>query len=442
MTSGRLPVTGYWLLITVPWLVLSCARVQAPPGGPTDLIPPRLLSTSPDTLAVLPGFKGDVEFQFDEVVSEGNSPNFGLGTGDLEKLVMLSPSLAVPSVHWKRSRLTVRPREGWKANTVYRVELLPGLADLSGNRSKNGGVVTFTTGAALPTTTLRGLVVDWMTQRPQPRGLVEAILLPDSLPYRTSADSTGHFRLGPIPAGEYLVYAALDQNNDFRVEPREPFDSLRLASGRDSVGELWVFRHDSTANRLTSVAVNDSLSLLLTFTQPLNPYQRLPADSVELRLLPDSVPVPVLRLLTKEQYDTAFPFKPKVDTSAAARARADSLRADSLARARADSIRTDSLARARETLEIRIPGAQRRREAARDTAGTGPLRSRPAPFDKLYLRVGERLRPGATYVVIVHGIETLSRVTGTTRAGVKVPEAKPPPDSTKAKPDTAKRVPR
>lgn len=424
-------------------LLAACARVQAPPGGPIDQGAPLLVTTYPESLAVLPGFKGEVEFRFDEVVSEGGSPNFGLGTGDLERLVILSPSLAVPQVHWKRTRITVKPREGWKPNTVYRVELLPGLVDLSNNRSKFGRVITFTTGAPLPTTTLRGLLVDWNTQRPQARGLVEAILLPDSLPYRTSADSGGRFVLGPVPRGQYLVYGVLDANNDFRFDPRESFDSVRLASGRDSVGELWAFKHDSTAERLSSAAPNDSLSLVLTFAQPLNPYQRLPADSVEVRLLPDSVPVPVLRLLPKEEYDSVFPPLPRpVDTTAAGRARADSLRADSLVRARADSIRADSIARARAAIQIRIPGAERRRAAAPDTAGKGPLHTRPMLFDKLYLRMKTRLRPGAVYVVSVRGIENLSRIAGTAKGMARIPEEKPLADTTKAKPDTTKKKPR
>ncbi len=414
--------------------------MQPPPGGPTDRTPPRIVAVHPDSLAVLPRFAGEVEFQFDEVVSEGASPNFGLGTGDLERLVILSPALAVPSVHWKRSRITVRPRDGWQPNRVYRVELLPGVGDLSNNRSKTGAVVTFTTGAPLPTRTLHGRVVDWMTQRPQPRALVEAILLPDSLPYRTSADSTGRFVLGPIPAGEYLVYGVIDQNGDFRFDPREAFDTARIAATRDTVGEIWAFRHDSTAARLTTVVMNDSLSLLLTFSQSLNPYQRLPADSVELRLLPDSVPVAVQRMIPKEEYDSLYAVRPVPDTTAKGRARADSLRADSLRRARADSLRADSIARARAAEEIRIPGVSRRRETTRDTTGTGPLRSKPAPFDRLYLRVATRLRPGASYTITVHGIQNLSRVTGTVRQVVKIPEA--PADTTKkAKPDTtAKRA--
>jgi len=416
--------------------------MQPPPGGPTDLAPPQIVATRPDSLAVLPRFDGDVEFHFDEVVSEGASPNFGLGSGDLEKLVILSPSLAVPEVHWKRSRITVRPREGWKPNRVYRIELLPGVADLSNNRNKTGAVVTFTTGAPLPTRTLRGRVVDWVTQRPRSHALVEAVLLPDSLPYRTSADSTGHFVLGPIPAGEYLVYGVIDQNNDFRFDPREAFDTLHLSATGDTTGDIWAFHHDSAAARLTNIALNDTLSLALTFSQSLNPYQRLPADSVELRLLPDSLPVPVLRILPKEEYDSLYLVRPPVDTSAAGRARADSLRADSLARARADSVRADSIARARAAAEIRIPGAQRRRETTPDTVGTGPLRTRPALFDKLYIRVPTRLRPEASYVVIVHGVQNLSHVTGTVRQVVKIPEDKPVVDTTKkVKPDTIPKRP-
>jgi len=412
----------------------ACARVVPPAGGPTDLAPPVVIAAIPESVSVLQGFDGEVEFHFDEVVSEGGAPNFGLGTGDLEKLIVLSPSLAVPQVRWRRTRITVKPREGWRPNTVYRVELLPGVADLSANRTRAGRVITFTTGAPLPLLFLRGRVVDWSTRRPQPRGLVEAILLPDSLPYRALADSTGRFSLGPLPSGEYLVYGVLDQNNDFRMDRREAFDSVRIAAGRDSVGELWAFRHDSTPPRLGTVARHDSLTLQLTFSQSLNPFQRIPPESVEVRLLPDSTAVPVLAVLPKELFDSLYPPRPPAaaDTSAAGRARADSLRADSLRRARADSLRADSIARAREAARIRIPGAEPERAPAARPDPLGPLLTRPATYDRLFVRLGERLRPGAAYVVTVHGVENLGRVAGSARGVGRMPEEAPPP----ARPDT------
>ena len=408
----------------------GCARILAPPGGPPDRVPPGIISTLPDSMAVLPDFKDDVEFRFDEVVAEGGNPNFGLGTGDLERLVVVSPSEGVPEVHWKRDRITVRPRGGWRPNTVYRVELLPGLADLSNNRLSRGRVVTFTTGAPIPTARLQGLVVDWSTQRPLREGLVEAIHLPDSLGYRTVSDSAGRFEMGPIPEGEYLVYAVQDQNTNRLRERRESFDSVRVAPGRADVGELWVFKHDTTMVRLSSAVLQDSLSLVLTFSQQLNPYQRLPADSVEVRLLPDSTVVPVLAILPKGQFDTLYPPVRATDTAG--------VRADSLRRIQ-DSIRADSAARAREAAAIRIPGAQRRRAAAFDTTGTGPLRTKPPLFDRLYVRLSSRLKPGADYRVRVHGIQNLSGVSSTALVVARIPEEKPPPpDSLKAKPDSIK----
>ncbi|MGQ0702762.1 MAG: Ig-like domain-containing protein [Gemmatimonadales bacterium] len=412
--------------------------MQPPPGGPEDRAPPEIVATSPDTLAAIPGFDGEVSFQFNEVISEGGSPNFGLGTGDLEKLVILSPTSAVPQVRWRRTRITARPREDWQPNRAYRVELLPGVADLSGNRSEGRAVVTFTTGGPLPDWTLRGRVVSWANQRPVAvNGLVEAVLLPDSLAYRTMADSAGWFALGPIPRGEYLVFGAIDQNRDLRWDPREDFDSVRVAAGRDSVGEIWAFRHDTIPARIAGTQVRDSLSIGITFSQSLNPYQRLPTDSVRVLLLPDSVPLPVERILPPAEFDTLFRPQPVIDTTPGGRARADSIRADSIARARADSIRADSIARARRAAEIRIPGAERQQPVGADTAGRAPLRTKPALFDRLVIRLGEPLIPGRTYAVVVQGVENVSRVAGVALGGFTVPErarpdttaARPPPDS-------------
>ncbi len=418
--------------------VLSCARVMAPPGGPLDRLPPRVIAVLPDSVVSLASFDDDVVFQFDEVISEGSSPNFGLGTGDLEKLVILSPSVAVPTVRWRRDRITVRPRDNWRPNTVYRVELLPGVVDLSGNRSVRGTVITFATGGPVPAASLSGRVVSWSTRRPVPQGLVEAVLMPDSLAYRTLADSTGRFTLGPIPAGEYLVFGVIDQNHDFRWDRREEFDTLRVAAGRDSVGELWAYRRDTTAVRIASTAARDSLTVGVTFSQQLNPYQVIPADSVRVLLLPDSVSVPVIGVFTQAAFDTMFRARAVVDTTPAGRAKADSIRADSTARARIDSLRADSIARARAAAAIRIPGAGPREGARLDTTGLGPLTSRPALYERLMIRLGEPLRPGARYVIVVRGIENMTRVKGEARAVLVIPEApKPPPepkDTTRVRP--------
>lgn len=415
--------------LAAPLLLAACAHIVPPPGGPEDRLAPVLTATTPDSVASLPGFKGSVEFRFDEVVSEGQQPNFGLGTGTLEKLILLSPGLEVPNVKWRRSRIVVSPREGWRPNTTYRVELLPGIQDLRNNTVKHGAVVTFTTGTELPTDTLRGRAVDWITSRPAPGALVLAVLAPDSLGYRTTADSTGRFVLGPLPRGDYLVYAVLDQNRNFQQDLRESFDSLRVAAGRDSVGELWAFRHDTTAARIGDLGVADSVTITAGFTLHLDPTQRLDPDSVQVLALPDSVPLVVLGALPKEAFDSAFPpAPPKRDSTAA-----DTTAADTLA-APPPTDPAPTRPRARLT-GPRVP--------ARDTADMAPLTTRPKLYDQLRIRVAEPLASEGRYLVRLLGLRTVSGIEGPASLSLIAPVRRPPPTTrdTTALPDSTRPPP-
>ena len=407
---------------------LACSRIAEPPGGPPDIVAPVLIGTIPESTIVAPAFKGEAEFRFNETVSEGSSPNFGLGTGDLERLVVLSPTKEVPVVGWKRSRITVRPKEGWKPNRVYRVELLSGLMDLRNNRSKTGQVITFTTGAPVPTRFISGRLVDWGTSRPSPLALVDALLLPDSLSYRTTADSAGRFSFGPLPDGEFVVAGAVDQNRNNRLDAREIFDTIRIAAGRDTVGEIWMFKHDTVPARIQAIAKNDSMSVMVTFSQQLNPSQNFTPTQARVRLLPDSTEIEVEAVLTEKLYDSLYRAPPKPD-STAIRARADSIAsADSVARA--DSVR-------RAVAAARRPG---RNQPPPRPADEGPLKTKPALFDRLVVRLRQVLTSGSKYIVEINDVESVSRVAGRAIQGFQTPVEKPvvtdstAKDSTKAAP--------
>jgi hypothetical protein len=382
--------------------VLSCARMEPPPGGPPDAAPPRLIATRPDSFAVLRPFRGVAEFQFDEVISEGGTPNRGEGTGGLERLVILSPSTRVPEVSWKRNRITVRPREGWRPNRVYRVELLPGVTDLRNNQSENGAVLTFTTGAPKPTNMLQGLIVDWGTSRPAANALVIATLLPDSLPYRGVADSSGRFSLGPLPSGDYLVTGVLDQNRDQRQDTREAYATGRVPRGKSDAGELWAFVHDTIPPRIQTVAVDDSVSATVTFSQKLDPRQRLTPRDVRLRLLPDSVPVAVASILPAPVDDSLHRRAPRPDSTTVA-----------------DSIAADTTPARRKPAPTR-PGRPAAQAQARLTA-------RPPLYERLVLRVPRPWAPGSRLVLEIHGVRNITGVAGDAVGVVAVPEKKPAP---------------
>ncbi|MEO5800088.1 MAG: Ig-like domain-containing protein [Gemmatimonadales bacterium] len=423
--------------------VAGCARMGNPPGGPPDFRAPVLLATYPESTVVLPGFKDWVEFKFDETVSEGSQPNFGLGTGDLERLVLLSPSKPgeVPRVEWHRSRISVRPRNGWRPNTVYRIELAPGIRDLAQGRTnevRTSHVITFATGGELPKRAIEGRAVDWAARRFIPNALVEAMLLPDSLVYRSVADSTGHFRLGPLPDGVLLVTVTADQNRNMVREGKEAWDTVRIAAGASRVGEVWAFLRDTVPPKVTgSASRSDSVNISITFQQPIDPLLVVPADSIRVLLLPDttnkltdSVSLGPISALPRAAHDSLYRAR---DEAARAAAAAAAAKPDS---SKADSTTTPPAVVTKPVVTGVTKGA------ADTTAKDEPLDRRPPLGSELVVRTRGATRPGNTYLIEIRGVRSANGQVGTVTARLAVPKPPPPPkaksatDSTKVKADS------
>jgi hypothetical protein len=402
-----------------------------PAGGPDDAIAPKLLGTVPESLGVYPKWDRDAVFQFDEVISEGSSPNQGLGTGDLERLILLSPSRQIPVIRWKRDRITARPREGWKPDRVYRLELLPGVQDLRRNKTDTTVVLTFSTGGDLPADTLTGILIDWVQGKVAPGGLVELVLQPDSLVYRTVTDSGGRFRVGPLPHGRWIVFGVLDQNRNLQRDRRESYDSAQVAEGVGRVAPLWVIPRDSVGPRIQSLVPSDSLSATITFSQPLDPGQRFDSLTVSFTLQKDSAPVPFRSLLPKPVDDSL-------------QKRAQQL-ADSLRQAR-DTVGRDTVAaKLPAPPPVTRPGAKPAKEPRADSEADSIIKTRPALFNQLVLRVDSAFTPEARYQLEIRGIRSAAGVAGDTRSGLVIPKPRPQPqapaDSTSQRPDSAARQP-
>jgi hypothetical protein len=381
--------------------------VGEPPGGPPDTAPPTVASIAPDSGAVLAAPPREATVFLSEVVNE----RIAAPRPDVAGAVLLSPVKGRVDVTWRRNRVSVVPREGFKPGRVYRLEVFPVFTDLRQNRMRRGALSVFSTGPAIPTAVLTGSLVDWPGNRPGANGLVEAVLLPDSLPYRTLADSTGSFTLRQVPTGEYLVYATVDQDNNRERGPREAFDSLRVTLGDSAAIEVFAFPHDTTGPRLRTVELADSLTLKLTFDRALDPGQALDTSAVALVPIADSTTrLAVLNVWTPAQ--------------------ADSIRADERTRGRADTARTGGRADTART------GG--RADTARTRAATPPrdsslamkmLARRPSPSAVRLVRLAAPLATGARYTVTVQGVRGLSGPPADARGQISVAVPRPRPQT-------------
>ena len=402
-------------------LLAACASVGEPPGGPPDTAPPTVASIAPDSGAVLAAPPREATVFLSEVVNE----RIAAPRPDVAGAVLLSPVEGRVDVTWRRNRVSVVPREGFKPGRVYRLEVLPVFTDLRQNRMRRGALSVFSTGPAIPTAVLTGSLVDWPGNRPGANGLVEAVLLPDSLPYRTLADSTGSFTLRQVPTGEYLVYATVDQDNNRERGPREAFDSLRVTLGDSAAIEVFAFPHDTTGPRLRTVELADSLTLKLTFDRALDPGQALDTSAVALVPIADSTTrLAVLNVWTPAQADSVRARAAAAADSARSRARTDT----ALTHGQADTTgarRPPPLAPA----PAAAPGARAPAGASqppRDSSlAMKMLARRPSPSAVRLVRLAAPLATGARYTVIVQGVRGLSGPPADARGQISVAVPRP-----------------
>ncbi|HEY4304375.1 MAG TPA: Ig-like domain-containing protein [Gemmatimonadaceae bacterium] len=413
------------MALTTAAIALGCASASQPPGGPERHAPAEILSISPESGQTNVKIR-EVEFKFDEVVSEQPSG----GATDLNQLFLVSPQDGFPNVSWHRSRITIRPRKGFRPNTAYRITMLPGLADLRGNVRKEGASILFSTGPTFPPFGIVGRAFDWAQERPVNGAFIEAISKADTtLIYVTASDSSGMFDLGPLEKGTYIVRGLVDQNSNRIVDPREKWDSttIEVVDSRPTT-ELDLIERDSVPPNLINTIAEDSTTLRLTFDKAITPTTNLQTNLFRV-LRADSTPLTIDRVEWVAAYNRSKATADSLKRIADSTSRADSLRRTDTTRRAAPPPPPPSVAT--------IAGLRQTR------AAPAPPKPRvPAPDlgVVLHLSPATPLTPGR-YAVFVHGLANLrGNASEFRRIFVVSPPA--PRDTTRRAPgDTTRRPP-
>ncbi len=365
---------GRWVALVSGALAAACAGNVPPPGGAPRHNPPLVLFFIPETNAVNVRVH-EASIQFDEVINQRPQ-----GATDLAGLFLISPWDGDPNVGWHRSRITIRPRHGFRRNTVYTITMLPGIVDLHNNVRRNGATLTFSTGPSIPATIVHGRVFDWLTGQVAPRAFVQAFKPTDTtLVFVAEADSNGLFILPHLAPAEYVVRGFVDANHNRKLDRTEIWDTVHINLVDSGRVELLAFSHDTIGPHISEVTVRDSVTLRVTLDRGLDTTTRIsPA------------------LFTLKDKDSAL-----VAISGARSAAAYDSAADSATRARTDSIfRSDSARRAAAGLGITDTALARRREARlaarRDSVARlrRPRPSKPSPVHEIVVQLATPLKPG------------------------------------------------
>lgn len=261
----------YILFITISTLILSCANMRSPEGGPIDKTPPKVLKMEPTDLTR--NFKENkIIITFDEYFKIQNEA----------KEFTISPEQERPPLlKVDKKKLEIIFQDTLEKNTTYTLNFGNGIVDIhEGNILKNL-TYAFSTGPILDSLTISGKVISSQTGKPVFDATVFILPLNKDTIFGkkrpsilTSTDSSGNYQLKNLKQDRYKIYALKETGGDKIYQQRTDEigflkEPIMLNKNLDSIN-LEIFKENAQEFRILDKKLNLDGSISMLFNQALN----------------------------------------------------------------------------------------------------------------------------------------------------------------------------
>src|SRR6185437_2368166 len=232
--------------IAANFLLIRCANIQPPTGGPKDIIPPQVKKTIPSDKTI--NYKGNtVEIQFNEDITQ-----FG------EELIITPYYSKKLDIHVIHNKVKIE-FEQLDSNTTYTINFREQVKDFTEKNALVNYTFTFSTGPYLDSLSVKGQVMDLMTNQPVSGGIISLYRLSDTSKvskdkpyYLSETDKKGNFSINNAKAVDYRIYALKDANNTINFDnPGDliDFDTIHLSKNIKDLN-FKVSKIDTTSPKL------------------------------------------------------------------------------------------------------------------------------------------------------------------------------------------------
>ena len=235
----------YWLLmVAVGLLLVACASIGSPEGGPRDYTPPQVVKTSPEAGAV--NFKGQkVEITFDEIIN----------LKDQQKKVIISPAPKTqPLIRTMGKKVTVEFRDELEENTTYVIDFSNAIEDNNESNQLDGYTFAFSTGDHIDTLAVSGIVLRANDLEPMQHVIVGLHSNLDDTAFTrvplervSRTNDRGQFTIRNLKPGNYHVFAINDVDGDYHMARTEDIaflDQVIVPSTSEYTSQDTVFTFD------------------------------------------------------------------------------------------------------------------------------------------------------------------------------------------------------
>lgn len=193
-------------------LTTACANIGRPDGGPFDEMPPVMVKSSPEQNG-LNANKKKISLEFDEYIKLENAS---------EKVVISPPQTKQPTLSTVGKKIVIDLNDTLIPNTTYTIDFGDAIIDNNEGNALEQFAFTFSTGNAIDTMEVSGVVLNASDLEPK-KGMLVGLYsnLDDTAFTKTKmerigrTDSKGEFKIKGIRPGKYKIYALLDNDQNY-----------------------------------------------------------------------------------------------------------------------------------------------------------------------------------------------------------------------------------
>lgn len=267
-------------LIIADLLFESCANPSNPTGGEKDTIPPTLIHSIP--------VAGSTQFNETEILLEFSEY---INADKLKQNLIITPKTDVKFKHLiKKNQLQIKFEQPFPDTTTFSLNFFDGVTDITEKNPSENLVIAFSTGTFIDSLSVKGQVMELMTQDKTKDFLVGLYPLSDSLDflldapmYFTTTNDSGEFKMSYIKAGLYKLLAYQDENKNLILDPEtEP---------HGFVSDTLNLRNDTLSITIYTLLQNVKPIKIIN-NRPIGPYHEIKfskqVESYEFQ--PDTIP--------------------------------------------------------------------------------------------------------------------------------------------------------
>lgn len=278
-------------IVILVQLLVSCAQISSPTGGPKDQTPPKIKKSIPENYT-LNFKKKEITIYFDEWIQPLQNP---------KNQVIISPSIEpFPKIEAARNELTIKWKDTLQPNTTYSIFFGDHIKDNNEGNTFSNFKFIFSTGNFIDSLTVKGTIPTSLEKIPDNTYLLlykeneDSVFTKKRPFYITKIGNDGSFSLENVKEGAYRIFALSDKNNNYYYDlPTEAIgftDSVFYINNNLDSLSFELFLPEENVLRVTSF---DRVIKGGIFHIGFNKELSLITDQISVSIVGDSTTIPV-----------------------------------------------------------------------------------------------------------------------------------------------------